>query len=55
MARKFKNAVIKGSAYVAGLSVIVSGCMLDSEAIQIPLTVGFLSVGWLLLLAYANA
>lgn len=52
---RVKNALIKLSAYIAGGLVILSGCMLDSEAIQIPLIVGFVSVGWLLLLAYANS
>lgn len=50
-----KNKLLKASAYLAGFLIILSGCMLDSEAIHIPLIVGFVSAGWLLLLAYANS
>jgi hypothetical protein len=50
---KMKRAVLKTSVWVAGIAFMFSICMVDSES-WIPVIVCYLSLGWLMLMAWAN-
>ena len=54
MKGKIKNTMIKASAVLSGLLLIVAACAVDSDS-YIPLGIAAVCTAWLLLLAYANA
>lgn len=52
--RKIKNFILKTITYLAGLVLIVSIMMFDSDNLIIPVVCFTVSLCWLVLFAYAN-
>ena len=53
MQKKIKNRILKGSAMLASLTFLVSGCMIDSKS-WIPTIVCAGCMAYLAVFAYAN-
>lgn len=54
MHRRMKDKVLKGITFMAGITWMMSACLMDSDKIWIPITMNVISGLWLLLMAIAN-
>lgn len=52
--RKMKNAILKTTTWIAGITWTLSACALDSES-NIPLVAYVIASAWLCLFIFANA
>lgn len=52
--RKMKNAILKTTTWIAGITWTLSACALDSES-NIPLIAYVVASAWLCLFVFANA